>query len=183
MKRSGFTFIEMLVVLVMIGVMLAMTSPAFRVKPTQKVSSSAQQLLRDLELARTRAMSTRKRVRIVFDPVAGTYTGYLDHDRDSIINETPIERQALQVLGLRELPPDVRFGPGSAGPVPGDASAAATTFAGDRFEIAANGVTEPFGTRGSIYLVHRDDPTAVAAVTVTGSASFKLWEYRGGWQP
>jgi hypothetical protein len=34
-----------------------------------------------------------------------------------------------------------------------------------------------------VYFVHRDDPEAVAAVSVTGSGSVKAWVYLGGdWQ-
>ena len=44
-------------------------------------------------------------------------------------------------------------------------------------------MTLPFGTQGVIYLRHRDDPTVVAAVTVTGAGSVRVWNYRGGtWQ-
>ena len=118
-RPFGFTFIEILVVLTMMGVMAAFTVPMFRVSPVQKVDSAAIQLVRDLELARTRAMATRRQVRMVFDPVAQRYIGYLDHDRDSVIDQTTVESKALQGMGMRDLPGDVLFGVGSGGTVPG----------------------------------------------------------------
>ena len=67
--------------------------------------------------------------------------------------------------------------------VPGDTGSGAITFLTDRVELNGRGVTIPFGTRGAVYFTHRDDPEAVAAVTVTGSGTVKLWVYRGGvWQ-
>ena len=181
-RTFGFTFIEILVVLTMMGVMAAMTVPMFRVSPVQKVDSAAIQLVRDLELARTRAMATRSQVRMVFDPVAQRYIGYLDHDRDSVIDQTTVESKALRGMGMRDLPGDVLFGVGSGGTVPGELGSPPITFATNKLEFGPNGVTDPFGTRGTFYLVHRDDPSATAAVTVTGSGSFKAWQYRAGWQ-
>ncbi len=181
-RPFGFTFIEILVVLTMMGVMAALTIPMFRVSPLHKVDSAAIQLVRDLELARTRAMATRRQVRMVFDPVAQRYVGYLDHDRDSVIDQIAVESDALQGMGVRDLPGDVLFGVGSGGTVPGELGSPPITFINNKLEFGPNGITDPFGTRGTIYLVHRDDPSAVAAVTVTGSGSFKAWQYRGGWQ-
>ena len=119
---------------------------------------------------------------MVFDPAAQRYIGYLDHDRDSVIDQTTVESKALQGMGMRDLPRGVRFGVGSGGTVPGELGSPPITFTGNKLEFGPNGITDPFGTRGTLYLVHRDDPSAAAAVTITGSGSFKAWQYRAGWQ-
>ncbi len=118
-----------------------------------------------------------------FDVSGATYAGYLDDDRDGAFNQSAAETQALNAFGAVTLPPDVKFGRGSVGPVPGDVGSGAVTFTNTQVEFDTRGITQPFGTRGAVYFVHKDDDTAVSAVSVSGSASFKLWVYRGGiWQ-
>ena len=108
-----------------------------------------------------------------FDVSGATYAGYLDDDRDGAFNQSAAETQALNAFGAVTLPPDVKFGRGSG----------AVTFTNTQVEFDTRGITQPFGTRGTVYFVHKDDDTAVSAVSVSGSASFKLWVYRGGiWQ-
>lgn len=177
--RNGFTLIEMITVLTLMGAMLGIAIPMMRVSPQQKVETAARQLVRDLELVRTRALAARKTVRVNFDAGAGSYVGYLDENKDGLFDESTVELTALRSFGVREIGTDVRFGVGSAGVLAGDPSDA-VTFDNDRVHFGPTGVTDPFGTRGTIYLVHRDDASAVAAVTVTGSGSFKVWRHTGG---
>jgi prepilin-type N-terminal cleavage/methylation domain-containing protein len=181
--RKGFTLIEMLIAITLVSVMMAIAIPFMKVSTSRRVRTQASQLARDLELARTRAMSTRNNARLVFDESGKFYVGYSDHDRDDVILETEVETQALRGFGRRDLSPDVNFGRGSAGAVPGDTGSGGVTFLLSRVEFNGRGVTIPFGTRGAVYFTHRDDPEAAAAVTVTGSGTVKLWVYRGGvWQ-
>jgi prepilin-type N-terminal cleavage/methylation domain-containing protein len=181
--RKGFTLIELLTVLTLMGVMMAISVPFLRVSPKQKAESAALQLARDLDLARTRGLAAKRAVRMKFDESAGGYVGFMDHDDNDVFDETLAESQALQAFGVRVLAGDVKFGVGSAGPIPGETGSGAVTFTNGRVEFDSQGITSPFGTRGTVYLVHRDHPEAVAAVSVTGSASFKVWHYRqGAWQ-
>jgi prepilin-type N-terminal cleavage/methylation domain-containing protein len=181
--RKGFTLIEMLIAITVASVMMAIAIPFMKVSTSRRVRTQASQLSRDLELARTRAMSTRHNSRLVFDEGKRFYIGYSDDDGDGKILEKPAETLALRGFGRRDLSPDVNFGRGSAGAVPGDTGSGAITFLTNRVELNGRGVTVPFGTRGAVYFTHRDDPEAVAAVTVTGSGTVKLWVYRGGvWQ-
>ncbi|NIM49406.1 MAG: prepilin-type N-terminal cleavage/methylation domain-containing protein [Gemmatimonadales bacterium] len=181
--RKGFTLIEMLIVVTLLSILLAVAIPFMRVSPTRKVALAAQQLTRDIELARTRALSTKKAVRLTFDESEKVYKGYVDHDGDGEFTESEAEMQALGTFRWRELPAGIGFGRGSVGAVPGDSGSGAVTFADSRVEFNGRGVTTPFGTRGVVYFVHRDQDDAVAAVSVTGSGSVKSWVFRGGeWQ-
>lgn len=184
MKNRGFTIIELVVVLAVMAIAMAIALPRFRLTPSHKVRSAANQLVRDLELARTRALGTKRKVRIQFDAAGGTYTAYLDDDGNGTISESAAERSAYGSLASRTLEPDVLFGRGSTTGLPGDPGSGAVTFSGAEVDFGTNGVTVPFGTSGNIYLVSRDDAKVVAAVSVTGAGSFKVWRYAGGstWQ-
>ena len=181
--QSGFTLIEMLFVTVFIGITLAITVPRMRRTPQQTVRAVALELTRDLEVARSRALSTKKQARIVFDVPGGTYVGYLDDDRDGTFTESQTEMDELRAGGKFTLPSNVKYGRGAAGPVPGTTGSGEVTFDPDRVEFTSRGVTDPLGTRGVIYLVHKDRADAVAAVVVSGAGSFKTWVFRAGtWQ-
>ena len=95
---------------------------------------------------------------------------------DGVIVETPVEQRALRAFaGNRSVGRHVAFGRGTAGAVPNDTASGAITFINDRLDFDPRGVTAPFGTRGVIYLVNQREPTAVAAVAVSGAGSLKLW--------
>ena len=181
--RKGFTLIEMLIAITLISVMMAIAIPFMKVSASRRVRTQASQLARDLELARTRAMSTRFATRLTFDESGKSYVGYADENRDGVFTESSAETLALRGFGRRDLSPDVNYGRGNAGAVPGDTGSGGITFLLDRVEFNGRGVTMPFGSRGAVYFTHRDDPAAAAAVTVTGSGTVKLWVYRAGvWQ-
>ncbi len=181
--RRGFTLIEMIFVLAMMGILFAITIPRIRVSPIKKVRLAAQQLTQDLEVARTRAMATKKNARIVFAVGGNSYTGYLDDDRDGTFGLTQAESRALGARGRVELPRGVQFGIGSATALPSDPGAPPITLAANTVEFGPRGVTVPFGSRGTIYLVHANDPNAVSAVTITAAGSFQWWTFVGGtWQ-
>lgn len=183
MNKRGFTLIEMITAITILGVMLSIAIPRMRVPPSRRVASEAHRLVQNLELSRTRAMAARRLVRVSFDVSAAEYTGYLDEDGNGQIDESLTERQALRAAGLVNLPEDITFGRGNAPAVPGDTASGHITFANDRVEFDGKGITAPFGARGTIYFVHRDHPDAVAAVAVTSSASFRLWTFKDGqWQ-
>lgn len=175
----GVTLIEVLVVIVLIGILTAILMPRFRVSPQTRVRQAADQMVRDLELARGRALSTRSWARVRFDQAAGTYTGYLDFNRDSIFAESAEERDSLHAFGVRTLSDDVSFGRGSAPDVPGLPGAAVVNLPGGAIDFDARGLTNPFGTRGVVYLRHGADPNAIAAVSITGAAAIRTWTYDG----
>ncbi|MGH8623493.1 MAG: hypothetical protein ACRET3_15265, partial [Burkholderiales bacterium] len=113
-----------------------------------------------------------------------SYTAYLDDDGNGSISETAAERTAYGSLASRTLEPDVLYGRGATPGLPGDPGSVAVTFSGTEVDFGTNGVTVPFGNSGNIYLVSKNDSKVVAAITVTGAGSFKVFRYAGGsiWQ-
>lgn len=180
--RRGFSLIELLTVITVMGIMMTIALPYMRVSPQTKVRSAGRDLVRYLEVIRTRALAAKKTVRLTFDLTEGSYTAYLDDDRDGIFLQTVAESQAVGI-GTRSLRTRTVFGMGNASELPNYPGTGPVTFANNRVEFNTRGVTTPFGLRGVVYIMYGDDPNAVAAVSISGSASFKVWEYRdGAWQ-
>lgn len=184
LTSAGFTLIELLTVITVIGIASLFVLPRLRVTPRTHVRNAAEQLVRDLELMRTRAMATKSAVRVDFFPGAETYVAYLDDNQDGVINATAAEIQAVKGFGQRTLASNVMFGLGSAPAMPGDSVGAPVSYASNRLTLSNRGLPEPFGTRGTIYFTHQDDYSIASAVSVSGSGSFASWVYTsgGGWQ-
>ncbi len=180
--RRGFSLIELLTVITVMGIMMTIALPYMRVSPQTKVRSAGRDLVRYLEVIRTRALATKKNVRLTFDLADGSYTAYLDDNGDGTFDQTVAESQAVGI-GTRHLRTRTLFGMGNASELPNYPGAGPVTFDNDRVEFNTRGVTMPFGIRGVVYIRYIDDPDAVSAVSISGSASFKVWDYRdGAWQ-
>ena len=179
----GFTVIELVIVMSMMVILVGIVAPRIRVSPTRRVQGVAHQMVGHLELARSRALGQRQLTRVVFDETDRTYTAYVDHDRNDNITEIAVEVEAFFEFGERELDMFVEFGRGNASTIPGDPSLDAITLASNELDLSVRGVPEPWGTAGTVYLVHQDDPDAVYAISIASSGSFKAWRwFQGEWQ-
>jgi type II secretory pathway pseudopilin PulG len=184
-KRSplgvqGFTIVELVIVMSIIMILAGIVAPRLQVSASRRVEGMAHQMVAHLELARSNALGTRQMTKIIFDETEGTYTAYVDHDRDGNITEIFDEVTAFAGFGERDLEMFIEFGQGNASPIPGDASLDAVTIANNTLDLSTQGVPEPWGTMGTVYLVHRDDPDAVAAISIASSGSFKAWRWSPG---
>ena len=175
--RAGFSIIELLIVVTIMLAITAIVSPTFRISPTRRVENAAYLVAAHLELARSNAMGNRQMVRVDFDVAGGSYTAYADHDSDDAITAVAAEIQAFPEFGVRDLDDLVIFGRGSAAAIPGDAGTGAVTMANDRFLLDDQGIPFPWGTMGTIYLTHSRDNSAVTAISVASSGSFKAWRW------
>ncbi|HEX5005335.1 MAG TPA: GspH/FimT family pseudopilin [Gemmatimonadales bacterium] len=179
--RAGFTLIEMMIVVVVMGLAMMIAVPRFRASDKTKARQAATQLTADLELARAKAMARRANVRVVFNTATNSYTGYLDFDRDGVIGETTAERDSLHAFGTRVLPNSATFGRAGQADITNFAGAGAITFPTPQVNFDGRGLTTPFGTRGVVYVQRAADTAAVAAVTVSGAGGIRLWTSEGGY--
>ena len=107
------------------------------------------------------------------------WIGYRDVEGDAVISEVSAEADSMRGFGQRTLDPQVLLGRGSAPAITGWPTGNPTSFTSSHLNFKGNGMTLPFGTQGMVYLRHRDDPSVVAAVTVTGAGSVRVWTYGG----
>lgn len=180
-SRAGFTLIEMMIVVVVMGLAMMIAVPRFRASSKTKARMAATMLTSDLELARSKAMAHRAMVRVVFDAATDSYTGYLDFDRDGLIGQTPAERDSLHGFGTRTLQSDATYGRASQPDITDFAGGGDITFPTPQINFDGRGLTTPFGTRGVVYVQLADDTAAVAAVTVSGAGGIRLWTTEGGY--
>ena len=73
--RRGFTIIELLAVMMIVGIMMAVMLPKFRISEKTEVQLAGIQLAQDMDIARTRALSTREQVRVAFYGSTRKYGG------------------------------------------------------------------------------------------------------------
>src|SRR4051794_6856986 len=71
-SRRGFTLLELLVVVTVVGVLLALVAPSFaRLRDAHSVRAAMGDLSTDFALARQSALARRSTVALVFDTTAG----------------------------------------------------------------------------------------------------------------
>lgn len=180
MARHGYTILELVVVVAIVGVTMAIVAPRFRLSGATAVQLAGTQLAQDIDIARTRALTTRQKSRVTFRQGKKSYGGYLDHDDDGNIAEVDIEWQELRGFGERVLPSDVVYGRASVPPIPDDPSSGAVTFADSRVEFDSRGLTVPQGSGGVAYLRSTREAGAVVAVSVAPSGNTRLWTWKPG---
>lgn len=191
-NTRGFTLVEIVVVILMLGVVATIALPrAIKSSPELQVDLVARALTRDLEQMRMRAIAAKRSVRIVFDDSKNFYTAYMDvtplRTSSFSLSSDEVQRSGLLTKGSRggvpgvPLPKRVEFGTGSVSVGPQSFGASdAIGLDNDWVEFDARGMVNPAGTDGVIFLVHSDEPSAVAAVTISGASAFHAWRYRGG---
>jgi prepilin-type N-terminal cleavage/methylation domain-containing protein len=174
-SRPGFTILELLVVMAIVGISLGIFIPRLKVSPRGAMEEAGMQLVQDLDVARTRAIATRSQAQLYFDGANRRYIGYLDHDGDGTIVRNQAETEALHGSGVRVLPGKVEFGRGSVPPIPGDGQGTPLPRQG-HITFTALGLTQP----KVAYLRGEGDADAVMAVQVLASGGMRLWRHRAG---
>jgi len=183
-RRSGFTLMELVTSMVIIAIAVTIFAQRLQISPERELEIAASELVRHLDMARARAISERQAVRIRFQGSDDEYQAWVDHDRDGNIIKSATELDAFPEFGTVTLPKIIEYGLGSAGRLPVDSlGTGEITFASSEVEFDSRGIPTPFGTRGTVYLKHRDDAALVAAVYVSGSASVRMFRFvDGDWQ-
>lgn len=114
-SASGVTLVEIMVALVVFGILIAASVPAFRkYMATQQVEGTIHRLAANLRLARQSAAAERNNYKVTFNPTAKRYS-MLDDD-----NNNGVADNGEMVLGPINIPAELTVTNGPALPFPGD---------------------------------------------------------------
>lgn len=143
--RRGYTLIEILIVVTLLGIAAAMISPVVGSTDVLRVQSTVRAIIADIAFAQSDALATQTGRAIVFD---------LDANKYSIVEvKGPTLNLATDTLQVVELGQKNKFG---------DSKLLTATFDGDAvlvFDEIGGPVTEPDTTT----------PSAGGTITITGS--------------
>jgi prepilin-type N-terminal cleavage/methylation domain-containing protein len=181
-RAGGFSLVELLVAIVIVGIGLAIVVPRFRESPAQRAYAAARQFAADAEAVRARAAAAATLAQLAVDPATGSWDAFLDVNRDGVFARTAEERDSLRVFRGRQLERGaVRRGSRSG--VPGMPATSDVSFAGGAITFDPRGLLRPLGSSGVLYFAAEPGGDADAAVTISGAGNVRIWRWRGtAWQ-
>jgi len=102
--RDGFTLIEMLAVVAIMGLLISIALPNFGLRSRRAMQDEAKQLAASLEFARQRSVMTGVPHRLVIDVEEGSYwLEWLVSEAAALGEEEIEERPAHEVVGSEEI--------------------------------------------------------------------------------
>lgn len=151
----GYTLIEVLVIVVILGIAGSLVIPSMSQASTLRVQAAVRTVISDITFAQADAMAFQERRAVIFDTDDSSYrivsipAGEIDPDSNTLYD--PTKPGGLYVVQI-------------AGEAFGDAQITAADFDGDNtliFDDLGGPVAEPSG----------DTPSELGSLTITGSGS------------
>lgn len=185
MKNKGFTMLELLIVIAVIGITAAMGFPTFMAQRDQaRIKRAGRDLVSHFQMARINAMRDGRTWVVSFDTAGNKYSlihagddGVLDTEDDVKVKELNLADYGDVSFGIGEIveinESDLKARPGATSS-PEDG----VSFSGNRVQFRSDGRSES----GTVYVVNGKGQTfAVGSISRTGR--IKVWaDYGQGWE-
>src|SRR4030067_2642037 len=99
-QSFGFTFVEMMITVILIGILSALAVPSFiRTMDRVKLKSQIREIVSDIRWARSKAIQTKVQCGIVFNTDNNTYSIFLDTDNPAnfvySVNDSTLQTKTL----------------------------------------------------------------------------------------
>ena len=182
-NRAGFTFIELLVVFVIIAVLAAAAIPSFAVwMPNYRVKKAARDLYSDMQLAKLGSIKENVSWRVVYNSavVPGTYTVW-SHGPNNNWDGGGVDDVSMKTVNFVEYGSSVDYGSTAAQ----SATNPPAALPGDN--VSYNGNTAIFNPRGTntngyVYIANnRGTSFVVGTPSIAGVIELKKWN-GAAWQ-
>jgi len=176
-NKKGFTLIEVIVVMVLIGIMAAIAIPSIVSKvPDNKLKGAARDVYSALQRARTLAVKSNGNSAVIFDTANNKYD--LCDDWNTTTSSCDGN---LQTVSFDNIGAGIGYGHGNAAQdVPGGAFPLGdVTYAGNDVVFGPRGLGD---ASGYVYLDHQKNTTTYAIGSLT-SGSIRIYKWDGSaWQ-
>ena len=180
-SREGFTLIETIMVLVVVGIIMAIGAPNFsKWKEKHEINGQAQKVYFDLMLARTSAVKNNNLVRVTFNTTSHTYTIHDDTNDDG----TQDSGEAVKSVALEN---DINFAYNTGiTDIDGNTISAPVSFGGS--QVVTFDSRGQASASGSVFLLHTSDigstndrARSISVLQATGAVDY--WTYDGSITP
>ena len=176
-KQSGFTMIEVVVVMALIGIVAAVAIPTFTVwMPNYRLRAATNDLYANMQLAKSGAVRDRNTWAVRFDTTNNSYQILSDDgesdaevtdwwDGDEVVEKTVV---------LSDYRSGVAFGHGNAtDDVPGNGSAPADDVTYGSYVVVFN--MRGTGNAGYVYLENKKNNTFAVGSLSSGAVRMRRW--------
>jgi len=168
MRKNGFTLIEALVIILVLGILAAVAIPSFsRYGPDMRLKGTVRDLKSVMELAKLKAIRQNANVALIFDTGTNSYTVFVDNGAGGGVADDWTQNGSEEVLRTVTIPSDVTMY---------DAS-----FAGGAARVRFNSRGLPNGLGGHVYMKSSSGKYRGVSVTLVGHVQIKASTDGGSW--
>lgn len=168
MRKEGFTLIEILVIIIVLGILAAVAIPGFsRYGPDMRLKSAVRDLKSAMELAKLKAIRENASVALKFNTGTNSYTVFVDNGAGGGTADDWTPNGTEEVLRTVTLTSDVTMYEAS--------------FAGGAAQVRFDSRGLPNGLGGHVYMNNSNNKYRGVVVNIVGHVQIRESTDGGSW--